>query len=101
MAGKSYDQKAIGVGIAFALAVWFIIAGIRDLRASNRVMSELFGFKIGFRADPGPPKLGAHYEKWCRAHGVVPFAADAQRQVPSTEAGAVDPPPVTATQPGA
>jgi hypothetical protein len=66
----------IGVAIGYVTSTWFLIAAIRHLRATNRAMSQLFGFKVGFRADGGPPKLRAHYLRWCETHALVPFTAD-------------------------
>ena len=66
----------IGVGaFLYLAAVWFIVhSGVYLVRA-NRVMSHLFGFKVGW-GHSGPPRGNTQYARWCETHGLTPYAAD-------------------------
>jgi hypothetical protein len=65
---------AVGLAVAVGGAVLIVVAGLK-LRAANKLTSELLGLRLGFLHTAPPPREREHYEKWCRQHGVTPYAA--------------------------
>lgn len=63
------------VAIAFVVAVFAVARTMMWWHKMNRAASEALGIAISWRWGSGPPRTPAAYERWCRNHGLTPYAA--------------------------
>ena len=74
---KSGTPLLLGAGAAVAaVAGALIVAGGFKMRTSTRLASSELGVRLGVGRIAAPPRKAAHYEDWCRQHGVTPYGAE-------------------------